>query len=101
MVGFDDGGAIVGHRQHERAAVVPGDIDLRPIAVFVNINDGPQRSNWDWVLDLAASIPSGCDRLSSIVSLQQQLFPFSFCSRVEFVEQFAGLSQACVDLCHR
>jgi hypothetical protein len=52
VVGFDDGDAIVRHRQHERAAVVPVDIDLRPFAVFVNFNDGPQRSNGDrvWIL---------------------------------------------------
>ncbi len=52
VVGGDDGDTIVGHRQHEGAAVVPIDIDLRPIVMLVNINDGPQRSNGDrvWIL---------------------------------------------------
>jgi hypothetical protein len=45
VVGFDDGDTIVGHRQHERAAVVPVDIDLRPIVMLVNVNDGTERSN--------------------------------------------------------
>ena len=49
VVGFDNGNAIVGHRQHERAAVVPVDIDLRPIEMLMDLNNGSERSNGDWV----------------------------------------------------
>jgi hypothetical protein len=52
VVGFDHGDAILGQSQHERAAVVPVDIDLRPIAILVNGNYGSQRSNRNrvWIL---------------------------------------------------
>ncbi len=100
VVGFDDGDTIVGHRQHEGAAVVPIDIDLRPVAVFVDFNDGPQRSNGDWIWILRHRYQT--DAIAFLQScLHSHGFLVSFGGCVEFVEQFAGLSQACVDLGHR
>ena len=100
VVGFDDGDTIVGHRQHERAAVVPVDIDLRPIAVVVNGDNSPERSNGDWVWILWHR-----HQTDAIALLQSCVHGYwllvSFRSCVQFVEQLAGLSQACVDLRHR
>jgi hypothetical protein len=45
LVWFDYGDTVMGHCQHERAAIVPVNIDLRPIVMLVNFNNGPERSN--------------------------------------------------------
>ncbi len=100
VVGFDDGDTIVGHRQHEGATVVPIDIDLRPIAVLVDFNDRPERSNGYRVWILRHRYQT--DAIAFLHSwLHGHWFLVSFGGCVEFVEQFAGLSQACVDLGHR
>jgi hypothetical protein len=100
VVGFDEGDAIVGQRQHERAAVVPIDIDLRPIVMLVNINDGPERSNGDriWILRHRHQA-NAIAFLQTCLHSQSFLVSFGVC--VELVEQFAGLSESCVDLGHR
>ncbi len=100
VVGFDDSDTIIGHRQHERAATVPVDIDLRPIAVVMNGDNSPERSNGDRVWILRHRYQT--DAIAFLQScLHSHWFLVSFGGCVEFVEQLAGLSQACVDLRHR
>lgn len=45
LVEFDCSDEIVGHRQHERAALVPIGIDLSPIVMLVNSDRGTARAN--------------------------------------------------------